>query len=457
MSVDIEDPTAPPGGAPRTSVAAGSVARSVAEGTWALLGLFTGVVIARHLGPPGKGIVSSIGYLVALVAPAVTFGLGEAGVTMVRGRGADLRRVIGATLGFLLVSSLVGAGVLMLFVILQFHGQLNILEGATAAAMASVPAMALWFVLSLLVEAQGGLIASSVIKVIVALVTAIATVVLVLVLNLAQAGAIAAMAAGFVAGGLLTAGWLWWRRAAPPIPRWDPAYLRGAFRLGLPVQASYLLLGLSARIDLLIVQVIKGAGATGLYSVALTMGQLVFYGPVAVAVASYPVAAGLKGGEVAPFIERAGRTALAVGLLSSVVLTPILPVLLPGLFGIGFEAAVEMSLILIPAGVLQGLQWVTCRLWAAQGRGTLLAVSCGTTLFTMIALDLVLVPVDGARGAATASLVAAAVGTAVALAGHRRYADEARLRGFIPGRADLARLAGLPGAVWRRLAGWAGG
>jgi Na+-driven multidrug efflux pump len=127
---------------------------------------------------------------------------------------------------------------------------------------------------------------------------------------------------------------------------------------------------------------------------------------------------------------------------------------MPAMFGIGFKDAVTMALVLLPASVLQGLQWVICRLWAARGRGTLLLTSCGAMLVAMIALDIVLVPAHGGIGAAVASLVASAVGAAVALAGHRRRAGgDASLRHFVPHVADFRRIAELPRAVWARIAG----
>src|SRR4051794_30296776 len=198
MSTEVEAAIAQPAAAQRRpTIAAGSVARSMAEAAWALFALFTGVIVARHLGATGKGMVSSIGYMAALVGPAVTLGLGEAGVTLTRARGAALRDAVGATPAFVALTSIVGAGVLVLFVVLQFRHELNHLEGATLAAVISVPAMAIWFALSLLVEAEGGLLASSAIKVLIGIVTAAATAILVLRFELAVAGAVAAMAGGF--------------------------------------------------------------------------------------------------------------------------------------------------------------------------------------------------------------------------------------------------------------------
>jgi O-antigen/teichoic acid export membrane protein len=126
--------------------------------------------------------------------------------------------------------------------------------------------------------------------------------------------------------------------------------------------------------------------------------------------------------------------------------------ILPGLFGAGFSEAVGPALVLIPAGVLQGLQWIVCRLWAARGRGVLLMASSGLTLVVMIAFALVLVPAHGAMGASVASLIAAIAGAALAIEGHRRFADGgARLLGFVPTPAEFARIAQLPRDVWRRL------
>jgi O-antigen/teichoic acid export membrane protein len=454
MSVDTEALTTAGPAAPRPSITAGSVARSLAEAVSAAFALLTGVIVARHLGPFGKGVVSSMGYLVALVAPATTFGLGEAGVTLSLGRGTDLRAVVGSTVAFLIGSTLAGTVVLLGLLSLQFGASLAVFHGATLAALASVPAMAAWLVFSLLVESQGGLVVSSAIKVTVAAVTTLATTVLVLWLDLAQAGAVAAMAAGFVAGGVGTIGWLWARAGVAPLPRWNYSYVRQALRIGLPVQASYLVLGLAARIDLIIVQGIKGSAAAGVYSVALTMGQLAFYPPVAVAVASYPVAARTSRQEVAGFIERAGRTGAAAGVLSGLLLVAVLPVLLPRLFGFGFSPAVRMALVLVPAGVLQGLQWITCRLWAAQGRGKLLGASCAVMLVAMIGGDLLLVPTHGGMGAAIAALASSAAGAAYALGGHLVYAEgTGTLRGLIPGLEEFTRIARIPRRIWTRISG----
>src|SRR5689334_10670059 len=165
MPVDVDAPGATATATrPRTSVAAGSVARSIGEAAWAAFALVTGVIIARHLGPAGKGVVSSMSYMVALIAPAATFGLGEAGVTRSR-TGEDMRRVLGATIVFLAASTAVGAALLFGVLVVQFGNDLAIFHAATVAAMISVPAMAGWMAFSLFVEAEGGLIASSAIKV----------------------------------------------------------------------------------------------------------------------------------------------------------------------------------------------------------------------------------------------------------------------------------------------------
>lgn len=454
MSTELEAASAEPiAPAKRTTVAAGSVARSLAEAVWALFSLVTGVIVARHLGAAGKGMVSSIGYLAALVGPAVTFGLGEAGVTLTRSHGRSLREAAQASVVWIALASVFGAALLVAFIFLQFSNDLDHLEGATLSAIVAVPALATWYTLALLIEAEGGLLATSAIKVVIALVTLVATAVFVLKMELAVAGAIAAIAGGFVVGALLCIGWLWRKRGVVARPRWSAGFLREALRLGLPIQGSFVLVGLAARADLLIVQVIKGATITGYYSVALTMGQVVAYGPVALSAASFPVAAGFRLTEVVPFIERAGRTAVAAGVVSAVVFLPALPVLLPLLFGPGFSQAVDIAFVLVPGGILHGLQWITCRLWAAQGRGGLLAVSSAASLVSMIVLALALVPSEGAMGAAIASLTSSVIGTAIALAGHRRFADgHASLVRFLPGPADFGRIARLPVQLWRRLA-----
>ncbi|MCW2990395.1 MAG: polysaccharide biosynthesis protein [Solirubrobacterales bacterium] len=443
VSVEGAPPDEPRASA-RRSVERGSVARFAAEALWALLALLTGVLIARHLGPDGKGTVSSIGYLVALIAPAATLGLGEAGVTLLRGRGWSLRDVVGGMLPLILAASALGAGLVVLFIVIQFGDRLSTLELSILGAALSVPWMALWYALSLLVEAEGGLVASSVIKIVTAATTTVATVVLVLQSELAVAGAVMATGIGFAAGALLTVAWLW-RRHAPPQPRWNPSFRRQALPVGLPINASALLMGLSARADLLIVQVVKGATTAGLYSVALTFGQLVAYGPIAIAVASYPVAARLPDQAMADFVPQVSRMAAAASLLSAAVLLPTLPFVLPALFGSGFDGAVGTTMILVPAGVLFAVEWVTCRMWAAHGRGGLVARAFTISLGTMVAGDLLLVPEFGATGAAIAALVSSAVGAGAALVGHAGYSETPFALGqWVPHARDFRRILSLP-------------
>lgn len=421
-----------------------AAARFVAEGAWAACALVTGVVVARHLGTDGKGTVSSLSYLIALVAPISALGLGEAGVTLMRGHGDPLVRVVRGTIGLLVPAALAGSLLVLVFIAVQFSEDLGDLEVASAAAVVAVPAMAAWSVLSMLMEAEGGVVASSAIKVLTGVTTAVLTWLLVLELTLAVAGAVLALAAGWVVGALAAAGWLWAKRSAPPLPGWDRDYMRRALRLGRPVQASYVVAGLAARADLLVVQILKGSSTAGLYSVALTMGQLVSYGPIALAVVSFGVAAGLEDDEAPAFIERSGRRAVVVTCLIAVVLAPLIPIILPRLFGAGFDDSVAMTLILLPGGMLAGVQWVVCRLWAARGESRLLFRSLAASLVAMLLADLVLIPPFGGTGAAVAATSASVIGLLTALRGHRALSGgRGRYRAFVPALADFSDITGL--------------
>lgn len=415
--------SASPSAGPPVSVSFRAAVRLVGELTFAALALLTALMVARDLGPAGKGIVSTLSYLIALVAPACVLGLAEVGVTMTKRREVSDAHALGALLGTVALTSVMGAALVVLMVIGEYRAYLGILEGATLAAVVSVPCMALFTGLSLLADGRGAVYVSTAAKVVSALVTALATFVLVWWLELAIAGAITAIGLGFGSGAAL-AGWWLWRHGGRQRPRWSASYVRRAVRLGLPVQGSILLFTLASRADLLVVQIISGPAEAGLYSVSLTMGQLASYAPIAVAVAAFPVAAGLDRAEAAHFVERIVRAGTAGALVAAVALGALLPVLIPALFGASFRDAVVPALILLPAGVMWGMQLMVCRLWAAQGEGGLLLRSSSALLATLLLGDFALVPSMGGTGASIAAVAASLVAVVVAVRGHLALAGE---------------------------------
>ncbi|MHB8669442.1 MAG: lipopolysaccharide biosynthesis protein [Acidimicrobiales bacterium] len=433
-----------PAAEPFASVTRGSAARFMAEGLTALLALVTGALVARQLGAVGKGRVSTLAYLIALFGPACAFGLGEAGVTLVGRRRATLQEALSSTLALLLPIGVLGMAAVLGLGATQLGLRWRAVSTAVLVACVAVPFTTLVNVAGLLVESQQWLLYTSAVRAAMAVVTLIATWLLVVVAHKAVTGALAGLLAGAIAASLLLLVALA-RMGAPPRVRWSSGYARRALRLGFPVQVSYVIVILSSRLDLLLVNAIRGSRSAGFYSVALTLGQLVAYAPIAVSIASYPRVSRLPESEVPAFVARVSRIAIAAAIASAAALALVLPVLTPLAFGRQFRAAVLPALVLLLGGLLYSEQWVLCRAWAARGRTWLLVVSYSVSVVVMVVLDLILVPTFGLSGAATASVLSSAAGVVAAGVAYRRDGGPGfRLRQLLPGTADFMAVLRLP-------------
>jgi O-antigen/teichoic acid export membrane protein len=198
------------------------------------------------------------------------------------------------------------------------------------------------------------------------------------------------------------------------------APLPPALRLGIPQELAYVLLAAVGRADLLVVVWLRGARDAGLYSVALTIGQLVLYAPMAVAWASYPRLAAEPDESFDSMAAGAFRTGIAVAVACALAVGVAAPVVIGVGFGPRFWAALPAALVLALGGVVASAQWLLARGWTATGEPGLQLRSYATSLAVMFAADLALVPRHGLLGAATGSVAGAAAGLLVCVARYRR-------------------------------------
>jgi O-antigen/teichoic acid export membrane protein len=441
------DPPTEPGEAPSTgwSVAGNSLYRFVAEGAAVIFMAATGVVVARSLGPNGKGIVATLSYFIALLGPLSTLGLGDASIIQLGQRRVVLREAVSAMLGFLPLFSITGAMALLGISFLQFRSDWESVRAAAIVAAVAVPILASARLFAAVADSQRQIVFTSAVHVLISAVTALSTLLLVFVFRLEILGATLALLLGSAAG-LMALVLLLKRLGVRFRPRWQPRYLVPALRLGVPIQVSHLLAALSTRIDLVILYLLAGKAAAGHYSVALTLGLLVTFAPYALSVASFPPLASLDDRQARSLTTRLSRITAAAALVSGLILLLLIPIVTPLLYGPGFKPSVAPALILLMGGVLSSEQWVLSRIAAARGNVGLFVRSYVTSLLIMVAFDFLLIPAYGTIGAAWASIIGSAAGMALVVGSLRRFLGGFGPGDFLPRLADFRSLVEIP---WR--------
>jgi len=203
--------------------------------------------------------------------------------------------------------------------------------------------------------------------------------------------------------------------------RFDPALLRSSLRFGLRLWVGSLALFLNFRVDQILMGFIASRATLGIYAVAVNLSETVLLLPTAVASALPPIIAGSRPR------ERLDRTLRALHLLfiataASVLVAALVgPPLLPVIFGSAFAASVGPFILLLPGALGFAVMRVfSSSLLGASAPG-LSSAPALVSLVVGIVLDLILIPRMGAEGAAAAASIAFIAGGSVALVAYRLH------------------------------------
>src|SRR6266478_2796930 len=187
----------------------------------------------------------------------------------------------------------------------------------------------------------------------------------------------------------------------------DGELFKGALTYGLkffiPLVAAILIF----RVDLLIVNHFRGAAEAGVYAVASQVANLLTMLPGVIAMLLFP--------RVASFQDPRGEFAIQVTRhVSFVMLIMCLAgaagaFLLPLIYGARFADATIQLLILLPGVCLIALESVLVQHFTGTGLPIAIPVFWLITLAVSLGLNLALVPVFGARGAAVTSTLSYAL------------------------------------------------
>jgi O-antigen/teichoic acid export membrane protein len=368
--------------------------------------LVTDVALARLLGPADKGRFTLILLFTQLLALGLGMGLDRAiGVAVARSRDVARRAIGNAVLWTLLAG---GIGVVIV-VALGGRGPARTL--ASVLPVQDLPALGLAAIavplevafnlglLSLLGRRR--IIAYSAVRLLrrSVLLVGIATAALIAVdLRVALACNVLALAACGVAAVIVA------RRDGILGVRPSLPLLREQLAFGARSVTGTFAERLQFRVDAFLVAALIGVGATGVYSVAAALGEVLWYIPTALGAVVFSRAVALDGdpGATTGVLT---RLALAIGTLCALPVLVAAPWIVELLYGPAFAAAGDALRILLPGLVAYGAAAVLLQYAlgvGAPGRYTGVLIA---GLVVNVTANIVLVPRLGLVGAAAASSI----------------------------------------------------
>jgi O-antigen/teichoic acid export membrane protein len=399
-------------------------------------GYFVAVLmLARALGPTGRGTIAFITVTALVVARIAAFGITEATIVFSARRRDERGALLSNMVVFMLGSGLL-AGALACGVLLLLGGERPSGVGGPELAM-----LAIGTLVSALVDGAAGFLLGCDRLRRLALITATASWVYPLLLGtiwIASGLTVLRAAIAWVATETLRA-CLLLRQSVRGIGLARPRLrlLSESVRFGTRAWVGSLARFLNFRTDQILMGFLASEAALGVYAVAVNASEALLYLPAATATALLPIAARAEPAERAEQTLRAFRSVALVTGGAIVIAALIGPLLLPVVFGSAFSDSVKPFLWLLPGALGFAATAVFSNALMASSAPGLSSLGPLVSLVVGIGLDLVLIPRFGASGAAAAASAAFLAGGAVALLvySHRSpFAWQALLR---PRRGDL--------------------
>lgn len=394
--------------------------------------LVIGAIVARTLGPDGKGVLSLLQQSVGILVILGDLGLGIAAIYYISKGRVCAGTVLGNALVLLAGVSAVALGGLALLL----RSPVAVVEVSWTY---TVIAFAL-FVFTLLLswtsaivtglEGTRGAARASIVSSAVTL----ASVAGLWLLGYASPASVLASATLGAATGILW-GLVPVSAALRPVHVSTDA-LRTMMRYSIRLHAASAADLIHFRQDLLLLGWLSGTSAVGLYSVALSVAEIAARLPSAIGTAIQAQASRVSEESALDFSARALRLTVLIALGTTMLLALIVPVAIPLVFGTAFLPAVAAFYLLVPRILANSLVWPVSSYQSARGI-VYWRVSIFATALNL-ALNVVLIPGWGFQGAAVAASVSNVV--LLTLLMRRLCRDSGQPARFflVPTRDDLA-------------------
>jgi O-antigen/teichoic acid export membrane protein len=413
-----------------------AAATYVANASAALLSLVSVLVVARALGPTGRGEVAFLIAVAMLTSHLVSLSLQEANANLAASH-PELRPGLATNaVLFAVALGLVAAGAVsgLAEAVPALGGGID--RTLFWLALACVPVALLKQYLTLLVQADYAFAVTNAAWVIGPITTAACNGLLAAIGRLSVASAFGAWALGQAAGLALVCFYVA-RHAGFGRP--DAALARRAVAFGAKAHLGRFMEVGNYRADQWLLGSMAGARELGLYSIAVAWAETLYYLPGVLVLVQRPDLVRAGAHEAVQRAVRVCRVGLVLSGGAALVLVVAAPLLCVGVFGERFHGSIDdLRVLALGAFGIVVFELLTNAL-TAQRKPILGSAAIGVAFVLTAALDLLLIPRYGGLGAAIATTVAYTGGGIAAVLIFDR-AMHARLADLAPRRDDLTWL-----------------
>jgi O-antigen/teichoic acid export membrane protein len=191
--------------------------------------------------------------------------------------------------------------------------------------------------------------------------------------------------------------------------------VRTLLSFGLRTHVSSIFANLERRFDILLLNAFLFPAQVGLYTVAVGAAQLVLYTTDSMGTVLFPRVSSSSREQVHQFLPRISRMSILLSALVGVGLVIVGKPLISLLYGPDFEASYTAMVILVPGIVMLTLSRVGEIYLKGVGRPGVVSAVTVVSFAVNLGANLILIPLLGIRGAALASSISYSLGACLVL------------------------------------------
>jgi O-antigen/teichoic acid export membrane protein len=383
------------------------------QGLTLLLGILTGVLSARILGPVGRGEYAAIIIWPLGIASFLAFGINQAVVFYVGQR--DFTASEGATavtaIGLIQSALSVAIGLLVVPIVLAKYSREVQHLGILFVLL--TPAIILGGYPANLFQGLQDMLRFNLIRLMLPFTFAAGLLGLYFTHHASLSSVVVSQLAASVLALVLGSALAW--KILRLRVRWNASAIFPLLHFGFRLQGLSIATYVNQRIDQLVLSLFVPPQQLGFYAVAVTLSNAVAVFPQAAGIVAFSRGSGQNSRDARTTIAVAFRASLIWLLVSCTLLYALAPFLIQLVFGRAFYGSILACRILLPGALMTGLSFVLYNAASALGRPGLTSYAEGTSVMVTAVGLYLLVPRYGYIGAAIVSSVAYAISFLVML------------------------------------------
>lgn len=370
-------------------------------------GLLLSVLLTRELGPEGFGLFTTLVVIPTIVVSITNLGIRGAAIYMLGQKKHNEQRIISSILALYLMSAV--AGMLLSLAAYQVYADPGFTALLVGMVLLAIPFRLALVYIGGIFFGKDEIRKANLINWPINLINLALAAILVWGLHLDVTGAVIAALIANIAVAIYAFYAL--SRHYRLRVTFDFVIIKQLFLLGILFSASFFIIMLNFRVDIILLQRMTDLSEVGLYSLAVQISEQLWQIPLAISIIIFSRTAGSED----PSLMTAKtlsltRASLVLAVVLSLLIAVVAPWAIPPVFGEKFTASVRLLQAILPGIVIMVMFRILSGQVAGMGKPQLSIYVFGPALLLNILLNFWLIPVYGAMGAVVATNISYAFG-----------------------------------------------